>query len=264
MRDRSSILRIVGGVVHVLGNCVLVAAIALAAAPSCKTKSSSGAANSSADPQPPTLPAIVVRDDSKDLTFSFITLDGGFKTVRSVAEVPYEARDAVRVWNDVSGDGVAGPWVYVADLRSKLPDGTYKCDVVARTTFDEMAEARRKKSKEQANAAPPSNGGPPKATDEPPSGGTAPGGKGKLVVIIYGADWCKPCHEAEAYLTSKGVPYVHKDIDDPNVHEELADKLYAAGLKTNNIPVLDVGGKILVGFAPDELDRAVEKALGGS
>jgi glutaredoxin len=195
------------------------------------------------------------------LTFSFITLDGGFKTVRSVAEVPYEARDAVRVWNDVSGDGVAGPWVYVADLRSKLPDGSYKCDVVARTKFDDMAEERRKKAKAEANA----NAQPTDSPPQNPSGddmGSAPGtGKGKLVVIIYGADWCKPCHQAEAYLKSKGIAFVHKDVDDPNVHEELADKLFAAGMQTNSIPVIDVAGKILVGFAPDELDRAVAQAL---
>jgi glutaredoxin len=176
--------------------------------------------------------------------------------------VPYEARDAVRVWNDVSGDGVAGPWVYVADLRAKLPDGSYKVDVVARTKFDEMAEDRRKKAKAAlADNGQPTNA-PPDGTDKAQGNGSAPGGgKGKLVVIIYGADWCKPCHQAEAYLKSKGIAFVHKDVDDPNVHEELADKLYAAGMQTNSIPVLDVAGKILVGFAPDELDRAIEQAL---
>jgi glutaredoxin len=238
-----------------------LAILGMLGAPACKSKTSSGATKQSADVPPPGPPAIVVRDDSKDLTFSFITLDGGFKTVRSVDEVPYEARDAVRVWNDMSGDGVAGPWVYVADLRSKLPDGTYKVDVVARAKFDEMAEDRRNKAKAAAiaNANPPS--APPSSTGEDP-GSAAPGtGKGKLVVIIYGADWCKPCHQAEAYLKSKGIAYLHKDVDDPNVHEELADKLYAAGMQTNSIPVLDVAGKILVGFAPDELDRAIAQAL---
>jgi glutaredoxin len=239
---------------------VLACVLPFGGAPACNSKSSSGATKASQDLPPPNLPQIVVRDDSKDLTFSFITLDGGFKTVRTVAEVPYEARDAVRVWNDVSGDGVAGPWVYVVDLRSKLPDGTYKVDVVARTKFDEMAEERRKKTKAEAMA----NAAPTDPPPQPPSGdpGSAPGtGKSKLVVIIYGADWCKPCHEAEAYLKSKGVAFVHKDVDDPNVHEELADKLYAAHLQTNSIPVLDVAGKILVGFAPDELDRAIAQAI---
>jgi glutaredoxin len=257
VRDRRRFTRV--PLVH-----LLVACFALGGTPACKPKSSSGATKQSADVPPPSLASIVVRDDSKDLTFSFITLDGGFKTVRTVAEVPYEARDAVRVWNDVSGDGVAGPWVYVADLRSKLPDGSYKVDVVARAKFDEMAEDRRQKAKAQALAdkAQPASP-PPDDTDKPPDNGSAPGGgtKGKLVVIIYGADWCKPCHQAEAYLKSRGIAYVHKDVDDPNVHEELADKLYAAGMQTNSIPVLDVAGKILVGFAPDELDRAIEQAL---
>lgn len=241
----------------------------LGGAPSCKQKSSNAQTKASEDPGPPNLPPILVRDDSKDLTFSFITLDGGFKTVRTVADVPYEARDAVRVWNDVSGDGVAGPWVYVADLRSKLPDGSYKCDVVARTKFDEMAEDRRKKAKEVAANA--SNTAPTANADDNVDKGSEPAGKGdaqaapqaapRLVVIIYGADWCKPCHQAEAYLKAKGIAYVHKDVDDPNVHEELGEKLYAAGLHTNSIPVLDVNGKLLVGFAPEELDRAIDQAL---
>ena len=48
----------------------------------------------------------------------------------------------------------------------------------------------------------------------------------------------------------------HKDIDDPNVNEEMRDKLAAAGLKSGSIPVFDVGGKILVGFSEDSLDTA--------
>ncbi len=209
--------------------------------------------NGAISADPPALPALSIKDDSKDLTFSYITVEGGFKTAQKVSDVPYESRDAVRVWSDVSGDGVVGPYIYVADLRNKLADGTYKCDVFPRRYFDDLAEDRRKKKALGAqNPAPTAD---PTAAKDP---STDP--KGALTVIIYGAEWCQPCHQAEAYLKSKGVPFVHKDIDDPLANEEMADKLAAAGMKTHSIPIIDVGGKLLVGFEPGELDQAIASA----
>ena len=230
-----------------------------AAAPSlgCRSKSSNASKIEGEEKPTPQLPPIVIRDESADLTFSYIMLDGGFKTVNKVADVPYEARDAVRVWSDVSGDGVAGPYVYVADLRNKLADGTYKCDVFPRAYFDDLAADRRKKLAGGPKGTAVAGGNvdtPPSPTGDP----AAP--DGKLTVIIYGADWCKPCHAVEAYLKSKGVPFVHKDVDDPNVSEEMQVKLQTAGIQTQSIPVLDVAGKLLVGFEPGELDRALEAA----
>lgn len=241
-------------------------AVALALAPSaCRnvraTKEQAQAAAPSASA--PALPAIEVRDESTALTFSWITLDGGFQLAKSVSEVPYEARDAVRVWSETSGDGVSGPWIYVADLRTKRADGTYKVEVVARTFFEGLALARRDKAK-VAKADPKPGAGQGGIEQEPP---VAKGDKKAApTVIIYGADWCKPCHMAENWLKAKGIPYEHKDIDDPNVNEEMRDKLMAAGIKSHSIPVLDVAGKILVGFSESELEKALAAAgapLGG-
>lgn len=222
----------------------------------CKSARSDGARAAPEADAPPALPQLVVRDNSEGLTFSYITLDGGFQLVKKVADVPYEARDAVRVWSEQSGDGIAGPWVYVADLRNHLPDGTYKVDVLARTAFEQLAEDRRKKK----GGAPTAKADPPKpsgAQDDPP-----PVAKGALKVIIYGADWCKPCHLAEAYLKKKGVAFEHKDIDEPENNEEMRIKLQEAGIKSHSIPVLDVGGRLLVGFSESELDKAIAAAGG--
>ncbi len=235
----------------------LVLALTFAASPSigCKSARSDGARAAPEADAPPALPQLVVRDNSEGLTFSYITLDGGFQLVKKVGDVPYEARDAVRVWSEQSGDGIAGPWVYVADLRNALPDGTYKVDVLARTAFEQLAEDRRKKK-----------GGPAAANDKPKGNGTPDDpptvAKGKLKVIIYGADWCKPCHLAEAYLKKKGVPFEHKDIDEPENNEEMRIKLQEAGIKSHSIPVLDVGGRLLVGFSEGELDKAIAAAGG--
>jgi glutaredoxin len=226
------------------------------ATPACR----SSRASKGAGPDPaastqkaPDLPTLTIRDESEGLTFSYITLDGGFQLVKKVSDVPYEARDAVRVWSETSGDGIAGPFVYLADLRTKLADGTYKVEVVPRAQFDALAEARREKGK---TAAKPVN---PRV--DPPGNGK--GEQKQAKVVIYGAEWCKPCHMAEAYLEKKGVPYVHKDIEsDQAADDEMRAKLKAAGIKTHSIPVIDVGGKILVGFDQSQLDTAIE-ALGG-
>ena len=210
----------------------------------------------SASAQAPSLPPLVLRDDSTGLTFSFITLDGGFQLAKRVADVPYEARDAVRVWSEVSGDGIAGPSVYVADLRNKQGDGSYKVEVQPRAQFEALATDRRDKAKKVVAPQPT----PSVAKVDPPP---ADVGKGKLKVIIYGADWCKPCHMAENYLKSKGIPFVHKDIDDPETNEEMRLKLQEAGIHSQSIPVLDVNGKLLVGFSEPELDRALKAAGAG-
>lgn len=236
--------------------------LALASAtslPSVACKSTRSDAKASPENVPPALPQLVLNDASEGLTFSYITLDGGFQLAKKVAEVPYEARDVVRVWSEQSGDGIAGPWVYVADLRNKLGDGNYKVEVIARTQFEQMADDRRTKKKVGPLA---DKGQNDKGQGEKGHGADSPIAKGKLRVIIYGADWCKPCHLAEAYLNKKGIAFDHKDIDEPENNEEMRLKLQAAGIKTHSIPVLDVAGKLLVGFSEPELDRALEAAGG--
>lgn len=124
---------------------VLSASLLMSGMSACKSTRSD--AKPAPENVPPTLPQLVVNDASEGLTFSYITVDGGFQLANKVGDVPYEARDAVRVWSEQSGDGIAGPWVYIADLRQKLGDGSYKVEVIARTQFESMAEDRRKKKK---------------------------------------------------------------------------------------------------------------------
>lgn len=81
-------------------------------------------------------------------------------------------------------------------------------------------------------------------------------------VTIYGVEWCGPCHQAAAFLSSRGVPFVERNLEsDPDAQEEMHTKLRSAGLSVGSIPVLDVKGHILVGFSPQALDRALAPAL---
>jgi glutaredoxin len=82
------------------------------------------------------------------------------------------------------------------------------------------------------------------------------------VVVIYGAEWCGACHDAARYLRRKGIAYVEKDIEtDPAAAKEMQQKLAKSGIRGGSIPVIDVRGKLMVGFNPGQLDAALGEAL---
>jgi len=69
-------------------------------------------------------------------------------------------------------------------------------------------------------------------------------------IIIYGAEWCGFCHTAMRYLDDKKVKYTYIDVDkDPAAGQEAVDKSGQRG-----IPVLDLGGEIVVGFDRPKID----------
>jgi hypothetical protein len=51
---------------------------------------------------------------------------------------------------------------------------------------------------------------------------------------------------------------VEKDIEqDPAAQQEMMVKAQRAGIPTGSIPILDVRGRILVGFSPPDIERAL-------
>jgi glutaredoxin 3 len=77
-------------------------------------------------------------------------------------------------------------------------------------------------------------------------------------VTIYSASWCAFCHAAKAYLDKLGVKYLDKDIEsDPKIAQEAMDISGQTG-----IPILDIGGEIIIGFDRPKIDHALhEKKL---
>jgi hypothetical protein len=66
----------------------------------------------------------------------------------------------------------------------------------------------------------------------------------------------------QSYLRSKRVPFVDKDIEkDRDAAREMQAKLAKAGRSGGSIPVIDVHGKILVGFSPSAMDAALGQAM---
>lgn len=200
------------------------------------------------------LPALTLTDQTPDLLLTWIDERGGTHTGTSLAEVPQGSRSLVRVITKEAGHGNL---FYVADTTKKGEDGSYAVRTMKRSEWEGIISERREAWR-LAHAPPPRPSAAPSAA---PSEAPAVTG---LQVIIYGAAWCKPCHDAAAYLRSKGVRVVEYDIEkEPDRAREMQRKLRNAGMAGGSIPVLDIGGTILRGFSPGAIDRALEGAAHG-
>lgn len=212
------------------------------------------------------LPALVIRDDTPNLLLTWIDEKGDMHVELEPATVPAEGRSLVRVVVSDREEGTKGLF-YVADLTKKREDGTYAARTMTRRAWE--AEVEKRRSAYLAKIAPPP---PPPSPSSAPSGTLGPKPmqqppvtSSDLTVIIYGADWCKPCHQAEDYLRSKGVRVVKKDVEEsPEAAVEMRDKLEKSGQRGGSIPVIDIRGQILVGFSTRAVDRALAKASSGT
>jgi glutaredoxin len=232
---------------------LLVALLVLAAGQSACRKSPSSSA-------PDPAASVVVRAESTGLLLTWIDDKGDFHVETSVSDVPIMGRDVVRVEDPARDESAHPDQVVVADLRQAGADGAYPVHSMSRTDFEAMAVARREKTgptlASAGPAQPPPGGGPPADTADSKHAARS------AVVVIYGAEWCGACHEAAKYLRNKGIPYVDKDVEkDPDAAREMQQKLAKNGLHEGSIPVIDVRGKIMVGFNPAEIDAALGQAL---
>lgn len=70
-------------------------------------------------------------------------------------------------------------------------------------------------------------------------------------VIIYSTPTCPYCTQAKDYLKDKGVAFVdHNVATDLEARNEMVQKSGQLG-----VPVIDVGGEIIVGFNRARLDQ---------
>ncbi len=72
-------------------------------------------------------------------------------------------------------------------------------------------------------------------------------------VILYVTSWCPYCKKAKEYLSSKGLRFAEYDIErDRKKEEEMKAKT-----GSRSVPVIDIEGTIIRGFAPSAIDAAV-------
>jgi glutaredoxin-like YruB-family protein len=71
-------------------------------------------------------------------------------------------------------------------------------------------------------------------------------------VTVYVTSWCPACRMTTDYLKEKEIPFTVKDIEkNEDYMREMIQKVGAY----RGVPVLDINGRILLGFNPQILDQ---------
>lgn len=177
-------------------------------------------------------PPFTVAGDVTGLVLTWYDEDGPH-VAESRDEIPTEAREHVKVDSlSLAPDERDPDAVYVADLRSPGEGERYEVRLFDRAGFDALLDGLH--------------------ATEPLAGDGS--------VIVYGASWCSACRQAESWLESNGVPFVEKDIEeDPEARAEMQRKAREAGVSATGIPVIDVNGRLLTGFDPGAMRRALDE-----
>jgi glutaredoxin 3 len=76
--------------------------------------------------------------------------------------------------------------------------------------------------------------------------------KAENSVTVYVTSWCPACRMTTDYLKDKKIPFVVKDVErNEQYMKEMVKKV--GGYR--GVPVLDINGRILLGFNPQVLDQ---------
>jgi len=238
--------------------CILIALLT-----GCRSDGSAGGEGGGASDTTPAsneLPPLELRDGMGGLLLTWVDEVGDFHVTQKISEVPEAGRARVRVVAEGKREGT-GRLVYVADLRKATPAGTYSVRSMTRAQWEEIGASKRSARLEALapSARPAPSGGAPGSRGPEGSG---PGAAAvEVSATIYGAEWCKPCHDAEAFLKKLGVNVTKKDIEKtPAARAEMQAKLAKIGRRSASIPIIDVMGRIHVGFSAVALRHAVEQA----
>ena len=71
--------------------------------------------------------------------------------------------------------------------------------------------------------------------------------------IIYTTVTCPFCKMAKSFFQEKGIQYIEKDVtNDEGLQQEMIAKSHQYA-----VPVIDIGGKIIVGFQRAEIEAAL-------
>ena len=75
-------------------------------------------------------------------------------------------------------------------------------------------------------------------------------------IKIYSTPTCPWCKKAKQYLDEKGITYEHIDVSsDEKAQKEMIEKSGQIG-----VPVIDIDGKIIVGFDKEEINKFLSKS----
>lgn len=76
-----------------------------------------------------------------------------------------------------------------------------------------------------------------------------------MSVTIYTTPSCSYCRVAKDYLQKIGIPFTEYNVAaDPRRAEEMVHRSGQMG-----VPVLDINGRVIVGFNQSEIERALHR-----
>jgi glutaredoxin 3 len=76
-----------------------------------------------------------------------------------------------------------------------------------------------------------------------------------MSIVVYSTPTCGYCRIAKQFLKGRNIPFVEYDVAADRARaEEMVRKSGQMG-----VPVLDVNGKIIVGFNQPEIEKALRK-----
>jgi glutaredoxin 3 len=216
----------------------------------------------SVPPAPPALaktevPKLAVSKD-RPLLFTYVEGKGTFATTDKAEDVPPNARRLVRIVDPSKAlsDRQDPTKVYVVDLGELLGAGKTEARALSREAFETGALAQLPPGESSPISGPH---GPPLPEDLP--AGIDAGVLGPPVVIVYGTPWCGACKAVKKYLAGKHIPYAYKDVEnDAAAARELQAKAARMGIPADRVPILDVRGRLLLGFDRARLDAMLGDA----
>jgi glutaredoxin 3 len=77
----------------------------------------------------------------------------------------------------------------------------------------------------------------------------------KMNAIVYSTPTCPYCHMAKDYLEEKGVTV--EEINVAEDHEKAQEMIQKSGQQ--GVPVIDINGKIIVGFNKEAIEEALKE-----
>jgi glutaredoxin len=186
--------------------------------------------------------------------FTYVEPNGSFATTDKPEIIPEPVRKIVRVIDPGQTKAPDVADVYVANVKDLLHSGKVAARPLSREVFETAAIAQLAPGASSMREPGKTH---PRSVDDAADGGNrgTPSAPGAPVVTIYGTSWCGACRAARQYLSEKKIPFADKDIEvDPAAAQELAAKAEKAGIPTDRVPVLDVRGRLLLGFDPARVE----------
>lgn len=209
----------------------------------------------STPPVVPLPPEPVYVESGGGWLFVYATSEGTFATTDQASDVPAESRGVVRALEPKPSEGSpSATGVWVVNLAQVMDAGRAPARRVAREVFETQALARLPPGDSSRLAERPAA----EPTDQAIAR-AKPGGDRRPDVTLYGTSWCGACRSARQYFLSHDIPFVDKDVEkDLAAADELRRKAAALGVDADRVPILEVRGRLLIGFDP----RRVEALLG--